>query len=173
MDFTAHAAGVLREPDAVKWIDADHFVVANEGDYEGRSRSFTIFKRDGSVVFESGSSLERAIAAMGHFPDHRNKKGAELEPVEVATFDGVPHLFVASERASLVAYMRIRPICMKVSPVSCGSSWLSRTEHRSANTVGRDCGGQTLFSLSNCHGIELAWSCLRGNVDSTVRLGAD
>ena len=103
MDFTADAAGVLREPDAVKWIDADHFVVANEGDYEGGSRSFTIFKRDGSVVFESGSSLERAIAAMGHYPDHPNKKGAELESVEVATFDGVPHLFVASERASLVA----------------------------------------------------------------------
>lgn len=102
MDFTAHAAGVLREPDAVKWIDADHFVVANEGDYEGGSRSFTIFKRDGSVVFESGSSLERAIAAIGHYPDHRNKKGVELESVEVATFDGVPHLFVASERAWLV-----------------------------------------------------------------------
>jgi hypothetical protein len=103
MDFTADVAGVLREPDAVKWIDADHFVVANEGDYEGGSRSFTIFKRDGSVVFESGSSLERAIAALGHYPDHRNKKGVELESVELATFDGVPHLFVAAERASVVA----------------------------------------------------------------------
>lgn len=102
MDFTADAAGVLREPDAVKWIDADHFVVANEGDYEGGSRSFTIFKRDGSVVFESGPSLERAIAALGHYPDHRNKKGVELESVEVAMFAGVPHLFVASERASMV-----------------------------------------------------------------------
>jgi Esterase-like activity of phytase len=103
MDFTADAAGVLREPDAVKWIDADHFVVANEGDYEGGSRSFTIFKRDGTAVFEAGASLERAMVAMGHYPDHRNKKGVELESVEVAVFDGVPHLFVASERASLVA----------------------------------------------------------------------
>jgi Esterase-like activity of phytase len=103
MDFTADAAGVLREPDAVKWIDAEHFVVANEGDYEGGSRGFTIFKRDGAVVFESGASLERAMAALGHYPDHRNKKGVELESVEVASFDGVPMLFVASERASLVA----------------------------------------------------------------------
>ncbi|MBL9046387.1 MAG: alkaline phosphatase, partial [Tabrizicola sp.] len=103
MDFSADAVGVLREPDAVKWIDADHFVVANEGDYEGGSRSFTIFKRDGTVVFESGASLERAIAATGHYPDARNKKGSELESVEVAIYDGVPHLFVASERASLVA----------------------------------------------------------------------
>ena len=103
MDFGADAAGVLREPDAVKWIDADHFVVANEGDYEGGSRSFTIFKRDGSVIHESGASLEHAMAALGHYPDARNKKGVELESVEVAVFDGVPMLFVASERASLVA----------------------------------------------------------------------
>jgi hypothetical protein len=103
MDFTSEATGVLREPDAVKWIDADHFVVANEGDWNGGARGFTIFKRDGSVVFESGASLERAMAALGHYPDHRNKKGVELESVEVASFDGVPMLFVASERASLVA----------------------------------------------------------------------
>lgn len=103
MDFTGDKAGALREPDAVKWIDADHFVMANEGDYEGGSRSFTIFRRDGTVVFESGASLEREMAAMGHYPDHRNSKGVELESVEVAVFDGVPMLFVASERASLVA----------------------------------------------------------------------
>jgi hypothetical protein len=103
LDFTGEAAGALREPDAVKWVGADHFVVANEGDWNGGSRGFTIFKRDGSVVYESGASLERAIAALGHYPDHRNKKGAELESVEVATFDGVPMLFVASERASLIA----------------------------------------------------------------------
>lgn len=102
MDFTGEKTA-LREPDAVKWVDADHFVVANEGDYEGGARGFTIFKRDGTVVHESGASLERAMAAMGHYPDHRNSKGVELESVEVAVFDGVPMLFVASERASLVA----------------------------------------------------------------------
>lgn len=102
MDFTGEKS-FLREPDAVKWIDADHFVTANEGDYEGGSRGFTIFNRDGTVVYESGSSLEREMAAMGHYPDHRNKKGVEIESVEVAQFDGVTHLFVASERASLVA----------------------------------------------------------------------
>jgi Esterase-like activity of phytase len=103
LDFTGKMEGVLREPDAVKWIDADHFVTANEGDWEGGSRSFTIWKKDGTVVYEAGASLEREIAALGHYPDHRNKKGAELESVEVATFDGVRMLFVASERASLVA----------------------------------------------------------------------
>jgi hypothetical protein len=103
LDFTATKEGVLREPDAVKWVDADHFVVANEGDYEGGSRSFTIFKKDGTVVYESGASLERAIVAIGHYPEGRSgSKGTELESVEVATFDGTPMLFVASERGSVV-----------------------------------------------------------------------
>ncbi len=102
LDFTADKAGALREPDGVKWIDADHFVTANEGDYEGGSRGFTVFNRDGTVVFESGASLEREIAAIGHYPDHRNSKGAEIESVEVATFNGTPMLFVASERGSIV-----------------------------------------------------------------------
>ena len=143
MDFTADAAGVLREPDAVKWIDADHFVVANEGDYEGGSRSFTIFKRDGSVVFESGSSLERAIAALGHYPDHRNKKGVELESVEVATFDGVPHLFVASERASLVGVYDLtdpaNPVLKQILPSGVSPEGLvaipSRNLFATANEV--------------------------------------
>ncbi|MFN7224952.1 MAG: esterase-like activity of phytase family protein [Paracoccaceae bacterium] len=103
LDFSSAAAGVLREPDAVKWIDADHLVVANEGDWKGGSRSFTIFRKDGRVVFESGASLERAIAEIGHYPEHRNKKGAELESVEVATYNGTRFLFVASERGSVVA----------------------------------------------------------------------
>ncbi len=36
-----------REPDAVKWLDNDRFVVANEGDYKGGSRGFTIFAKGG------------------------------------------------------------------------------------------------------------------------------
>jgi hypothetical protein len=93
----------LREPDAVKWIDADHFATANEGDYEGGSRSWTIFNRDGTVVYESGASLEQAIAAIGHYPESRSgSKGVELESVEFATFGTTPMGFVASERGSVI-----------------------------------------------------------------------
>ncbi|MDB5659949.1 MAG: alkaline phosphatase [Cypionkella sp.] len=102
LDFTSSKEGVLREPDAVKWIDGEHFVTANEGDLDGGSRSFTIWKKDGTVVYESGASLERAIAAIGHYPDQRNKKDVELESVEVATYGDKRMLFVASERASVV-----------------------------------------------------------------------
>jgi hypothetical protein len=93
----------LREPDAVAWIDATHFATANEGDYEGGSRGWTIWNKDGTVVWESGASLERAIAEIGHYPDSRSKtKGAELESVTFATFGGTPMAFVASERGSVI-----------------------------------------------------------------------
>lgn len=103
LDFTGKKDAVAREPDAVKWIDTDHFVTANEGDWKGGARGFTIWKKDGTVVFEAGASLEREMAALGHYPDKRNKKGVEIESVEVAEFDGRKLLFVAAERASLVA----------------------------------------------------------------------
>lgn len=103
LDFSGKAEDVAREPDGIAWIDADHFVTANEGDWKGGSRSFTIWNKDGTVVYEAGASLERAMAAMGHYPDKRNKKGVELESVAVAEFGGQKLMFVVSERASLVA----------------------------------------------------------------------
>ncbi|MGO4910284.1 esterase-like activity of phytase family protein [Pseudorhodobacter sp. W20_MBD10_FR17] len=103
LDFTGSKKAVAREPDGIKWIDADHFVIANEGDWKGGSRSFTIFKKDGTLVYESGPSLEHAIIEMGHYPEHRShSKGVELESVEAAVFNGTPMLFVASERASMI-----------------------------------------------------------------------
>lgn len=103
LDFTSKREGVLREPDGVKWLDADHFAVANEGDYEGGSRSWTIFKKDGTVVYESGASYEQAIVAIGHYPEHRSHtKGVEIESVEIAKFGETNLGFVASERASII-----------------------------------------------------------------------
>jgi hypothetical protein len=101
--FTGKLDGVKREPDAVKWLDDTRLVTANEGDYEGGSRSFTIFDKTGKVLFESGASLEQEIARIGHFPDKRAKsKGAELEGLETATFNGQKYIFVLSERASVI-----------------------------------------------------------------------
>ncbi|MHA6645532.1 esterase-like activity of phytase family protein [Mesorhizobium sp. A623] len=102
LSFTSSMQGVAREPDAIKWLDNNRFVIANEGDYHGGSRSFTIFDKTGKVLFESGSSLEMKIAAAGHYPDKRNKKGVELEGLEVAKFGDTQYIFVASERASMI-----------------------------------------------------------------------
>ncbi|MEO1103269.1 MAG: alkaline phosphatase, partial [Pseudomonadota bacterium] len=92
-----------REPDAVKWLDNDFLVTANEGDYEGGSRGFTIFEKDGTVFFESGLSFEYAVAAAGHYPEERSgNKGVEPEGLAVGTFGDVQYIFVMSERGSVV-----------------------------------------------------------------------
>ncbi len=98
---------VVREPDAVKWLDDTRFVTANEGDYRNGSRGFTIFRRDGTVEWDSGNFLEHLAIALGHYPELRSaNRGNEPEGVEVATFDGERLIFVGSERASIVTVWR-------------------------------------------------------------------
>lgn len=101
--FTESQQGRKREPDAVKWVDADHFATANEGDYEGGSRGWTIFNQDGTVIYESGVSFEHAIVQIGHYPDKRSdSKGVEPESVTAATYGEDSLIFVGAERASVV-----------------------------------------------------------------------
>ncbi|PDT40320.1 MULTISPECIES: esterase-like activity of phytase family protein [Sinorhizobium] len=103
ISFASDLTGVKREPDAVKWLDDNRLVVANEGDYEGGSRGFTIFDVTGKVLFESGASLEHAIAAVGHYPEKRSSaKGIEPEGMETAQYGDDKLFFVLSERASIV-----------------------------------------------------------------------
>jgi hypothetical protein len=101
--FADTLADIPREPDALQWIDADHFVVANEGDMDGGSRGFTVFRRDGTEVFEAGASFEHAIVQIGHYPEERSgNKGVEPEGMEFGTFGGVPMIFLLAERSSVV-----------------------------------------------------------------------
>ena len=100
-------AGRLREPDAVQWVDENRFATANEGDYEGGSRSFSIFDAEGSVLYDSGASLDHLAMRLGHYPDGRSDaKGVEPEGLEVATFGDERLIFVGMERASIVAVYR-------------------------------------------------------------------
>ncbi|MFT5706507.1 MAG: hypothetical protein ACI9ES_000786 [Oceanospirillaceae bacterium] len=93
-----------REPDAVQWLDNERFVTANEGDYQGGSRGFTIFNKQGKVLFDSATELSYQIASAGHYPDKRSaKKGVEPEGLEVATYGDTTYIFVMAERANVVA----------------------------------------------------------------------
>jgi len=103
----AASKAVKREPDAVKWLDANRFVTANEGDLDGGSRSFSIFDTEGKVLFDSGADLEHLAIRIGHYPEGRSDaKGAEPEGLEVASFGDDRLIFVALERASVVAVYR-------------------------------------------------------------------
>lgn len=104
LNFSGKLTAVPREPDAVKWLGTDRLVIANEGDYKGGSRGFTIFDRSGKVLFDAGMTLEHEIARHGHFPEKRAKnKGIEPEGMEAAIFNGQQYFFVLSERGSMVA----------------------------------------------------------------------
>ena len=102
LKFTGEMKDVAREPDAVKWLDDNRFVVANEGDWKGGARGFTIFDKTGKVLYENGAGLEREVAKIGHYPDKRNKKGVEPEGLEAAKFGEDNLFFVLAERASVV-----------------------------------------------------------------------
>ena len=144
-----------REPDAVHWIDDDTFATANEGDYEdadgveGGSRSFTLFKVNGEVEFESGSSFEHEIVRAGHYPEGRSgAKGSEPEGLEVATFGRRKLLFVGSERANVVGVYDVTsgtPVFSQLLPTGIGPEGVRAIPSRgllavSAETDGMDEG---------------------------------
>ncbi|WDQ99066.1 esterase-like activity of phytase family protein [Devosia sp. J2-20] len=105
--FTGSATDLPREPDAVQWLDNDRFVIANEGDWNGGSRGFSILNRAGEVLFDSGADLEHYAARVGHYPDKRaGKKGVEPEGLEVGRFGENTYIFVTEERSSLIAVYR-------------------------------------------------------------------
>ncbi|WP_229072337.1 esterase-like activity of phytase family protein [Actinoplanes sp. DH11] len=94
-----------REPDGVAWITEDLFATANEGDYEGGSRGWSIFdKKTGKAVWDAGNTLEHLAVEHGQYPDKRSDaKGIEVENVAFGRLGGVPYVFVNSERGNFTA----------------------------------------------------------------------
>jgi len=188
IDLGGSQNGVLREPDAVRWLDTNRFVTANEGDWKGGSRSFTIFNKDGSVAYEAGASLEHEIVALGHYPEKRNKKGAEIEGVEVGRYGKDNLIFVGSERASVVAVYRdtgAAPELVQILPTGIGPEGLLAIPARNlfVATSETDLHGEggvaphvmiyqraeraapaypTIRSTRNAEGLPIAWGALSG-----------
>ena len=100
---TSSLDAVPREPDGVAFINDKFFVTADEGDLDGGSRGFTVFKtKTGEVVFSSGNFMDQMSAAVGHYPDGRSgNKGVEPENVAAGSYYGVDYIFVNAERAGL------------------------------------------------------------------------
>ncbi len=191
ISLTGEMKDVAREPDTVQWIDADRFVTADEGDYKGGSRGFTIFNKDGTVDYESGVDWEHIVVRLGHYPEHRNKKGNEPEGAEVATFGDERLVFIASERGSLVGVYRDEgagnvPTFLQALPGGIGPEGLlaiperslfvtaSETDLRADGLIGSlvtiyersdaPASYPTLVSADDANGLPIPWSAISGAV---------
>ena len=122
IDLNSSLSNVPREPDGASWISKYQFVTADEGDFVGGSRGFTVFNIDGTIAYAAGNSLEHTIVRHGHFPDKRaGKKGNEPENAEFGKYGNDELLFIGSERASVVLVYNLkkdgeRPKLMQVLP---------------------------------------------------------
>lgn len=105
VDLTGTVTDAPREPDAVAWIDATHVATADEGDWKGGTRGWTVFDvTTGDVVWEAGAEMEHLAARVGlHDEGRAENKGAEPEGLTVATLGGTRYAFVGSERSNFVA----------------------------------------------------------------------
>ncbi len=119
-----------REPDAVAWLDEHHIATADEGDYLGGSRTWTVFDtRTGAVVHSSGTQLQDIAIRHGQYPDGRSdNKGVEPEGLAVAVFGRTRYAFVGMERANLVAVYEVtdprRPRFVQALPTGVGPEGL-------------------------------------------------
>lgn len=147
------AKGLLREPDAVAWLDNTRFVTANEGDYKGGSRSISIFNTDGKVEWDSGNFLDHEAMRLGHYPEGRSAaKGNEPEGVEVGVFGKDTLIFVGSERSSLVTVWRDRgagkaPEYLQALPAGSGPEGLTAIPQRGLLVVASENDGAARSSV--------------------------
>lgn len=141
------ATGLKREPDAVAWLDNQRFVSANEGDYEGGSRTFSIFNKNGTLEWDSGALLEHIAMRHGHYPEHRSgSKGTEPEGIEVGRFGNDNLIFVGLERASLVVVFKDMgagkpPQFIQVLPAGSGPEGITAIPQRNLLVVAAENDG--------------------------------
>lgn len=105
IDQTGSITDTPREPDAIGWIGDDHVATANEGDWKGGTRGWTIFDAaTGEVVWDAGNTVEQLAVRTGmHIESRSESKGPEPEGLAITDIGGTPTALVASERSNFVA----------------------------------------------------------------------
>ncbi|WP_035010828.1 esterase-like activity of phytase family protein [Corynebacterium jeikeium] len=97
-----------REPDAIAWIDDNHVATANEGDWKGGTRGWTVFDTSGKIIWDAGNSVENLAIRHGlHNNKRAKKKGVEIEGIATAKMNGTNYAFVGSERSNFVAVYNV------------------------------------------------------------------
>lgn len=129
IDLTGSITDVPRRP-TLGWIDDRYLATANEGDWHGGTRGWSVFdSRTGRVVWDAGNSYERLAVRYGlHNEDRSENKGTEPEGLAIAEYDGVRYAFVGSERSNFVAVYDISrptaPVFRQVLPTTNGPEGL-------------------------------------------------
>lgn len=105
IDLSGSLPAAPREPDAIAWVGDGMVATANEGDWKGGTRGWSVFDAGtGAVAWDAGRTFADLAVQHGlHNEDRAAKKGAEPEGLAFAEFDGTPYVFVASERSNFVA----------------------------------------------------------------------
>lgn len=129
--FNANQAiDVPREPDSIAWVGDGLVATANEGDLFGGSRGWSVFDAEtGAVLWDAGNTFEHLAVQHGLFNDGRaDNKGAEPEGMAFDVVDGVPTVFVGSERSNFVAVYDMteptRPQFQQLLPTTNGPEGL-------------------------------------------------
>jgi hypothetical protein len=129
VDLTGSITGAPREPDAVAWLDDRTLATANEGDWKGGSRGWTVFSDTGRILWDAGNTFEDLAVRYGqHNEDRADNKGTEPEGLSVATYRGRRYAFVGSERANFVAVYDVsrpsKPRFVQFLPTNAGPEGL-------------------------------------------------
>lgn len=105
IDQTGSIPETPREPDAIGWIGDDHLATANEGDWKGGTRGWTVFDATtGEVAWDAGNTVEQLAVRTGlHIEGRAESKGPEPEGLAITEIDGRPTALIASERSNFVA----------------------------------------------------------------------
>src|SRR5690606_32808995 len=126
IDQTGSIPDTPREPDAIGWIGDTHVATANEGDWKGGTRGWTIFDAGtGEVVWDAGNSLEQLAVRTGlHNEGRAEKKGPEPEGLAITEVGGRPTALIASERSNFVAAYDVSdvtaPVFRQILPTTPG-----------------------------------------------------
>ena len=70
-----HPGDAARARRRSRWLDATHLATANEGDWKGGTRGWTVFDTTGAVVWDAGAELR--AARRPHRPAHRGPRRQE------------------------------------------------------------------------------------------------
>lgn len=105
IDQTGSITDTPREPDAIGWIDDTHVATANEGDWKGGTRGWTIFDATtGDVVWDAANTFEQLAVRTGlHIESRAESKGPEPEGLAITDVGGRRTALIASERSNFVA----------------------------------------------------------------------